>query len=671
MKTLAKLALVLGVVLFCGKAVAQTLDQYGGVTQRPCPAGATGSWYTQQIARHWVFCDPLGNAFIGRFVSFVTGDSNTDATYVPVSFNTTVAAKYPSNNTLWNSELARITSWDFNGQGEGSYPHPTSSYVTPKLPFIEWLSGANNDWQHCTLSGQCKNLWNLRWPPLFPYDSSVKHNITDVYEPTWPTFAASEFNSDTNISHYASSPYLIGMYIGDSDNCSFCSAGVDFPNQVYWAHASYWILGSAPHAWLNQWNSNALFTNQTNNTKAQLSSFLSTEYRTIAALNTAWGTRGYYTSFGTTGTQVTGGTCATGNGGSSYSCTPHTNIDPYSLRIDVAGTPICADTGAGVLMGPANASCGSVTYSTGVISITNTVASGAAITVDYWYNGYGVGTGILDEWGAETAHGWIGDEYCLNNGVNASGTCNSGSVTTAAYRTDMNNFLQQYATQFFTVLHTAYVKALPVGYKNKLFLGISQLGQVPGRVPARCQVIAGSAAVTDVAEVSTDTSTAQLDFITSCLGNKPYIIWESVTANADSDWYGYSGTTTNPTNVATQALRATQYNSDIQNLWNHCNSTTGNCQWIGEDWWAFLSFSFREHQNFGLVSWRDNAYDGHEDVTGSVSCSAPISDYTCDGEQNTYGNFLGPATATNGWVDTQLAGLGKPAPPTELIAVPH
>jgi hypothetical protein len=144
-----------------------------------------------------------------------------------------------------------------------------------------------------------------------------------------------------------------------------------------------------------------------------------------------------------------------------------------------------------------------------------------------------------------------------------------------------------------------------------------------------------------------------LNFISNCIGNKPFFIWESVTANSASDWYGYAPNP-QPSNLATQAARATRYASDITNLWNYCNSTTGNCQWVGEEWWAFLSTNFWEHQNFGLVSWRDNAYDGHEDVTGSGACSAPLSNYTCGGEQNNYGNFLGPVAVTNNWADTQV-----------------
>jgi len=636
-----------------------SLDQYGGVTQQPCPNGPTGDWYTQQIGKRWVLCDPLGNAFILRAVSEVgQTDSHTDATYVPSSEAATVTAKYPSGTDVFsNASFARLQTWGFNASGYGTYHNATVSTITPiKMPFVDGLSQANNPWMGCEASAQCKNIWNLLWPPLHAYDSDTSHNDPDVYEPTYPSYLATAYASDSNIKNWSASPYAVGFYNGDSDYCSFCSAGNDFPNSVYWPHAIWMTLGSAPHVWLNRRGSNALYTSSTNNTKAQLASYLQTEYETISALNTAWNTGGYYTTFGSSGTQVSGGACATGTGGSGpYTCSPNTNIDPFSLEILVGGTPVCADDGFGNLDAPggATAGCGTVTYSTGAISVSYTVATGTAITLNYWYNGYGVGTGLLDEWCNQSVHAWVGDIQCLNNGFAGNGTCNPGSVTTAAYQTDLNNFLQQYATEFFSLLHTAYVNSLPSGHTHKLWFGMDVIGQVPGRAPARCPVLAAAGVVNDVVMLSTDTSTAQLNFITSCVGNKPFIIWENVSANCDSDWYGYCSTETNAGNVANQNVRAVQFNTDITDLWNY-QSSAGNYQWVGFDWWAFLSFNFWEHQNFGLVSWRDNAYDGHEDVSGSVSCSAPISSYTCGGEQHNYGNFLGPATLTNNWADTQL-----------------
>ncbi len=693
--------LLLAFLLLAASACAQSLDTYGGVTEQPCPGGGTGNWYTAQIVKRWVLCTPLGNAFIARDVTMLAGDTSTNATYFPESFNTITAAKYPNNNTKWNVELARVASWGFNSQGLSAYPHPTDSYVTTKLPMFEFLGQANNNWLHCELHGQCKNVLNLRWPPSWPYNPATSHNITDVWEPTWQAYANAEYLTDTNIKAWVKSPYLVGLWVGNSDNCSYCSAGTDFPNQVYWPHGNYYVVGSAPHAWLNRFNSNALFTDQTNNTKAEWADWLSnpaknaSAYANIAALNAAWGTGGYYTTFGTTGTRVTGGACATGNGGASYGCTPHTNIDRYSLRINVGGTPVCADDGAGVLRGPADAACGTVTYSSGAILITKTVANGVAITVDYWHDGYGVGTGILDEPAVQTGSGftgtavnsWLGDPYCLNNLVDSAiGTCIAGTVTTAAYRADMDNFLQRYVTQHHAVMKTAFTGAVNAvsGHKNIMFMGISQCGQV--RVPARAAVLAGAAAVNDLMEISADGSTAQLDFVTDHIGNKPYLVWYIVTANASSDMYGYAISPNKPngaTNAsevgsasvwATQALRAARYDIDVKNFWNHCNTSTGNCQFVGLDWWAFLSAGMYEHQNYGLVTWRDNAYDGIENVTASVPCAAPNAAYNCGNEQAgwySYGNFVGPATVTNAWVDTQLVGLGKPNPPADPTAVPH
>jgi hypothetical protein len=334
----------------------------------------------------------------------------------------------------------------------------------------------------------------------------------------------------------------------------------------------------------------------------------------------------------------------------------------------VGGRATCADDGFGNLYEPITTSCGSVNYSTGAVTLSITVASGTAITASYWYGGYGVGNGLLDE--SNSGHAWIGDAYCLNNGESSSGgneACNSGDVTTANYRADLDTFLQAYVTQWLTVLKNAYKSALPSGYTNKLFFGVACIGQIPNRAPARAPVIAAAGAVDDVTLLDFDPGTSgELGFVTSALGNHPYVYEETYMADTDSDWYGYAGndcpagtgcvcTTSSPclSNNASQSARATRYNSDIQALWNY-QGAAGTYQWVGGHWWAWLSLNFWEHQNYGLVSWRDNAYDGNEDTTSSISCSAPLQAYSCGGEQNSYGNFTGPATLTNNWVDAQI-----------------
>src|SRR5207245_10479206 len=39
-----------------------------------------------------------------------------------------------------------------------------------------------------------------------------------------------------------------------------------------------------------------------------------------------------------------------------------------------------------------------------------------------------------------------------------------------------------------------------------------------------------------------------------------------------------------------------------------------------------------EGGNWGLTTYGDNAYDGQEDVVGTVTCSPPLSAYSCGGE---------------------------------------
>ena len=49
-----------------------------------------------------------------------------------------------------------------------------------------------------------------------------------------------------------------------------------------------------------------------------------------------------------------------------------------------------------------------------------------------------------------------------------------------------------------------------------------------------------------------------------------------------------------------------------------------------------------------MVTQSDNAYDGHEAQTASISCSAPEQAYTCGGESHNYGNLISSVLIANG-----------------------
>jgi len=633
--------------------VPATTDAYGGILARPCPDLTKTDWNLQKVTvggkSHWVFCTPSGNVFIKRGVYYLTGDSHTDPTYVPVSYNSTANAKYFPLSADAQSDLsfARIKSWGFNAGGPGAYRHATDSAITNKVPFTEYLdSNVNNVVYWCVANSTCKNIWNLRWPPNWAFEGNAARNLVDAYDSVFQSFANTRYAGDTTLAAYKGSPYYMGAVTGDTDNYSGYGAGVDFPTDPpgsYWFHDSLWMLMSAPHATVNRWNSNTVYTDEINHTKAQMQTFFTARYVTIAALNNAWNST--YTTFGTSGTQVTG-TSLNGSGTGPYTgtLTRTTSVDRYSILIKANGVAQGGDDGYGNLYGP-GISSGTVNYTTGAISVTFT-ASVTNVTADYWHDGYGTGTGLLDEWGVNASHCWFPtDLYYLTGGC--------GTPTQVAnFQKDMDDFLQQYSIQLFTVHKNAFKAVAP----TKLFFGISNLGHVPGRSPARCPILKAAGAVLDVSQVSTDGSQAQIDFITNCLGDHPFTIWESVTANADSDIRTFPpGGPIGTWNKSTQGARGTQYQTDINNLWNNCNSTTGSCQWVGYDWWAYLNSSFYEFTNFGLVSWRDNAYDGTEDVMGAVTCSSPTNARACGGEQRNYGNFLGPVTTANKQIDAALA----------------
>jgi hypothetical protein len=82
------------------------------------------------------------------------------------------------------------------------------------------------------------------------------------------------------------------------------------------------------------------------------------------------------------------------------------------------------------------------------------------------------------------------------------------------------------------------------------------------------------------------------------------------------------------------------------------HTTAGNYPYIGVYWWEYTD-NFGEQLNWGIVTHLDNAYDGHEAVTGSVTCSAPLQAYTCGGESGNYGNLVTPVKAANAlWLST-------------------
>ena len=73
-------------------------------------------------------------------------------------------------------------------------------------------------------------------------------------------------------------------------------------------------------------------------------------------------------------------------------------------------------------------------------------------------------------------------------------------------------------------------------------------------------------------------------------------------------------------------------------------SINGDRYLLGIDWWEHTDGNFYEKTNWGLVSDRDNAYDGKEDTNASVKDSGG---YATVPEAGNYGDFITPVAAAN------------------------
>lgn len=328
----------------------------------------------------------------------------------------------------------------------------------------------------------------------------------------------------------------------------------------------------------------------TSQAKSQWITFLTNKYGTVGALNTAWGTSSFYTAFGDAG-------------------------------------------------------------------------------------GYGTGTGVIDEDGRHTT--WMGnDPYMLNGTINHFGGACSCTAAAAAVQTDILAFEQQMVT-YYAQQSVGAIRQLDPFHLITNPDSICNFGGCPND-----QILTGLAAGFDLLYVNYDPGCTSSAPGNACprgsgvvgtnytyssvdgngvsgnngglkhaydLTGKPLIVWYSVTAEGDS---AASSTINYGTpDFGTQANRALQYKTDVP-LFLNARATNGDHYIAGLEWWGWVD-NDSPQQNWGLTTTNaHNAYDGHEDVTASVSCSAPNQLLTCGSEAsyNGAGNLLlgtNGATTTN------------------------
>jgi hypothetical protein len=428
-------------------------------------------------------------------------------------------------------------------------------------------------------------------------------------------------------------------------------------------------------------------------TPCSLRDYLAKQYVTISALNAAWGSN--YTTFDSSGTNRSQTICAAASWtGTNTTCSDtlaNLNASPESVQVTVDGalqagdcpwfaggvygkwcsnfhgSTLAAGTGAlGGMAGNTIAATSIINYTTGAVTVNFKSAPAAGphtITVSYVQNGWPYGTGLMDEDGRNS---WTGTNVVCLMPVNGGGpgtdswACragNPGSWTApnanATLAADIENWIGQFSAEFFST-----AQSITHANTNVLFMGTDSIGI--WMEPANKNVYKGASGYIDVmfhegpgwsADESTQTgATTQADFntalnyVTRYYGDHPIVNFWEANANADSAMAGQgsSGVLT----FKTQANRGQGYYNVVNAMLN-TPSFNASYQFVGISWWGWQDFS-SEKTNWGLKTLKDNAYDGRETVTGSVTCSWPLETLTtCGGEAKSSGDVITGVTSAN------------------------
>jgi hypothetical protein len=648
-----------------------TLDQYGGIQQLPSPHGASGQWRLEKIKQHWTFIDPIGNAFFALGVEDINATDSNNA--MGVNYRATVTAKYGDTGAPnWGpAQVQRLRSWAFNTVGPFSGPYvwaahqesvwPGDHYNPQKLPFF-------NSCLRPSYYGMINSPAYVAEPiKSFVYGINTQYDRNwipsdgeaDYYDPKLYAFLDGQLQNDWQMAdlNNPQNPYrswLIGVVTDEADQTYSFNSGADFATYPQTghnhAHGGYRAAICSPVQTVNPVKS-AVYSDTLVYTKQAWQNYLQSlaKYQTSGApdinkLNVAWGSN--YTTWGSSGTAIRGINLGTGNGSTTAfsGSLPGTPASEYSVQIFVAGAPIGGDTGNGGIWGPHLS--GSINYSSGSLSLTfasgYAPASGASVTASYVSNGWGTGTGLLDEDGRHTA--WTGTDSIYLTNANAN------------FVTDINGFLYQMALYYFQTgkTHTlAHFNSIVAGWKP-LYFGPDVLFY--WNVPSRPPVLQAAGQVLDGFIVGGyPLPQAQLDYIFQYAGEKPLMDFELYTANPDSAMWRYPGSGQVYANQDDRSVGHRQMllgTSSPPGLVPATYTATHTGPYVGNLWWQYLDDA-PEHANWGLVSLSDNAYDSFEAVytnssyTRTIACSIPLNNYKCGGEEKNYGNFDGRATYNN------------------------
>lgn len=275
------------------------------------------------------------------------------------------------------------------------------------------------------------------------------------------------------------------------------------------------------------------------------------------------------------------------------------------------------------------------------------------VTFASWNEGStgATGTGFLDENGKNP---WMGNGQFFTN-------VQAGTLTalSAVVKADLDAFLLFYASFYFKMCHDELKAFSP----DTLYGGIGDLStwdaptfaQVLQAAGANCDFVHGSYGAFGYPDSAQRTA-----YMLANLGEVPFASW--VGGGSPDSAQGGGGM------ASTQAGRGTVYQNLLHGLLT-TTSPSGTFINIGTSWWAMYD-DYQEGVNWGLATYKDNAYDGVEarsapgvDSNGFTRIpEAP--DPTRSGDTGNYGDMISGVKAAHAQAFlTYQAQAGPPVIP--------
>lgn len=250
--------------------------------------------------------------------------------------------------------------------------------------------------------------------------------------------------------------------------------------------------------------------------------------------------------------------------------------------------------------------------------------------------GYGTGNGLLDEDGKD--HSWVGD-------------CRSLDGATGPFKVDLDDFLYLMAKEYFKVCHDA-IRSVD---KNHLIFGPASVSD-----ETRPQVLLAGRDYVDVFVANLwclDSHTAAYKPSAAIhdLTGRPVLagnhFLEAIPDSPLAVFYapGKHHESYDTASFETQEQRGQAYEKFLVDLLE-LRGTDDVHPIVGFQWWALVD-NWREKRNFGLVTIRDNAYDGKE-ATAERGIDARA--YPVGGERRDYGDFISLVRRANREVLSKL-----------------